>query len=121
VDGVLAGVDLFDCVIPTRSARFGAVFTSVGRISIKHARYRDDPRPLDPTCACYTCARFSRAYLRHLFTANELLSPRLLTLHNVTFYQRLMARLRDAVEQGADAVAALRLEVVSWMRPHDDD
>ena len=121
VDGVLSGIDLFDCVIPTRSARFGAVFTSVGRISIKHARYRDDPRPLDPTCACYTCARFSRAYLRHLFTANELLSPRLLTLHNVTFYQRLMARLRDAVEQGADAVAALRLEVVSWMRPHDDD
>jgi queuine tRNA-ribosyltransferase len=121
VDGVLSGIDLFDCVIPTRSARFGAVFTSVGRISIKHARYRDDPRPLDPTCACYTCARFSRAYLRHLFTANELLSPRLLTLHNVTFYQRLMARLRDAVEQGPDAVAALRLEVVSWMRPHDDD
>ena len=121
VDGVLSGIDLFDCVIPTRSARFGAVFTSVGRISIKHARYRDDPRPLDPTCACYTCARFSRAYLRHLFTANELLSPRLLTLHNVTFYQRLMARLRDTVEQGPDAVAALRLEVVSWMRPHDDD
>jgi queuine tRNA-ribosyltransferase len=121
VDGVLSGIDLFDCVIPTRSARFGAVFTSVGRVSIKHARYRDDPRPLDPTCACYTCARFSRAYLRHLFTANELLSPRLLTLHNVTFYQRLMARIREAVERGEDAMAALRHEVVSWMRPHDDD
>ena len=121
VDGVLAGIDLFDCVIPTRSARFGTAFTHAGRVTIKHARYRDDPRPLDPSCACYTCARFSRAYLRHLFTANELLSPRLLTLHNVTMYQRLMARIRTAVEQGTAALAELRAEVVRWMAPHDDD
>ncbi len=126
VDGVLAGVDLFDCVIPTRSARFGAAFTSAGRVTIKHARYRDDPRPLDPSCACYTCSRFSRAYLRHLFTANELLSPRLLTLHNVTFYQRLMARIREAIEidsaTGSEGTALVRLreEVAGWMRPHDD-
>ncbi len=117
VDGVLAGVDLFDCVIPTRSARFGSAFTSAGRVTIKHARYRDDPRPLDESCACYTCARFSRAYLRHLFTSNEILAPRLLTLHNVTFYQRLMARIRDAVVEGPDALLRLRSEAVEWMRP----
>jgi len=114
VDGVLAGVDLFDCVLPTRSARFGAVFTSGGRVVIKHARFRDDPRPLDATCTCYTCARFSRAYLRHLFTSNEMLGARLMTLHNVSFYQRLMARLRAAVEQGPDALGALRGEVAGW-------
>jgi queuine tRNA-ribosyltransferase len=120
VDGVRAGIDLFDCVIPTRSARFGTAFTSLGRVSIKHARFRDDAGPLDPECPCYTCARFSRAYLRHLFTANELLSPRLLTLHNVTFYQRLMARLRTAVEQGADSLERLRAEAVTWMQPLGD-
>ena len=121
VDGVMSGVDLFDCVIPTRSARFGSAFTSRGRVTIKHARYRDDPRPLDPECPCYTCARFSRAYLRHLFTANELLSPRLLTLHNVTFYQRLMARLRGAVREGEGALESLRAEAARWMLPHDSD
>lgn len=121
VDGVMSGVDLFDCVIPTRSARFGSAFTSRGRVTIKHARYRDDPRPLDPECPCYTCGRFSRAYLRHLFTANELLSPRLLTLHNVTFYQRLMARLRGAVKEGEGALDTLRAEAARWMLPHDSD
>lgn len=121
VDGVMSGIDLFDCVIPTRSARFGSAFTSHGRVTIKHARYRDDPRPLDPECPCYTCARFSRAYLRHLFTANELLSPRLLTLHNVTFYQRLMARLRGAVREGEGALESLRAEAARWMLPHDSD
>jgi queuine tRNA-ribosyltransferase len=120
VDGVCAGIDLFDCVIPTRSARFGTAFTSLGRVSIKHARFRDDAGPLDPECPCYTCARFSRAYLRHLFTADELLSPRLLTLHNVTFYQRLMARIRTAVEEGADALVRLRAEAVTWMQPLGD-
>lgn len=119
VDAVSAGVDLFDCVLPTRSARFGAAFTSEGRVTIKHARYRDDPRPLDERCTCYTCGRFSRAYLRHLFTSNEILAPRLLTLHNVTFYQQLMARIRQAVENGPSALAALRDEAVAWMRPHE--
>lgn len=120
VDGVLAGVDLFDCVLPTRSARFGAVFTSVGRVVIKHARYRDDPGPLDPDCACYTCARFSRAYLRHLFVADEMLAPRLLTLHNVTFYQGLMARLRKAVESGDPAaLTTLREQAARSMGPPD--
>ncbi len=121
VDAVIAGVDLFDCVLPTRSARFGSAFTSAGRVTIKHGRYRDDPRPLDEECPCYTCARFSRAYLRHLFTSNEILAPRLLTLHNVTFYQRLVARLRTAVEEGPDALLRLRDEAVRWMQPHDGD
>lgn len=120
VDAVTAGVDLFDCVLPTRSARFGSAFTSRGRVVIKHARFREDPAPLDPECPCYTCARFSRAYLRHLYTANELLAPRLFTLHNVTFYQRLMARLRAAVVEGPEALAALRLDAEAWMRPLAD-
>lgn len=121
VDAVIRGIDLFDCVIPTRTARFGTAFTSEGRVTIKHGRYRDDPRPLDEACACYTCARFSRAYLRHLFTSNEILAPRLLTLHNVTFYQRLVARLRAAVTEGPDALLRLRDEAFGWMRPHDGD
>jgi queuine tRNA-ribosyltransferase len=121
VDAVIAGVDIFDCVLPTRSARFGSAFTSEGRVTIKHGRYRDDAQPLDASCPCYTCARFSRAYLRHLFTSNEILAPRLLTLHNVTFYQRLVARLRSAVEEGPDALLALRDEAVRWMRPLDGE
>lgn len=121
VDGVLCGVDLFDCVIPTRSARFGLAFTRLGKLTIKNARYREDPLPLDPECACYTCARFSRAYLRHLYTANEILAPRLLTLHNVTFYQALMARIRATVVEGEAAMAALRDEVAGWMAPLADE
>ena len=117
VDGVLAGIDLFDCVIPTRTARFGHAFTSRGRITIKHAKHRDDPGPLDPECPCYACARFSRAYLRHCFTANEILAPRLLSLHNVTFYQSLMSRLRAAVSEGSEALARLRTEAAGWMLP----
>ncbi len=119
VDGVLAGIDLFDCVIPTRSARFGVAFTSTGKVTIKHARHRDDPRPLDPECPCYACRRVGRAYLRHLYTCNEILAPRLLTLHNVTFYQRLMGRIRDAIEQGPEALAALRAAAEGWTRPED--
>jgi queuine tRNA-ribosyltransferase len=117
VDGVMRGIDLFDCVLPTRSGRFGQVFTSGGRLTIKHARFRDDPRPLDPACACYTCRTFGRAYLRHLFLCNEILAPRLLTLHNLAFYQSLMARLRVAVRDGPDALIALRTEVAAWMGP----
>lgn len=119
VDGVLAGIDLFDCVIPTRSARFGVAFTSRGRVTIKHARHRDDPGPLDPDCPCYACARFGRAYLRHLYTANEILAPRLLTLHNVTFYQSLMARIRAAIDEGPEALARLRTVATAWMKAED--
>jgi queuine tRNA-ribosyltransferase len=91
---VLAGVDLFDCVMPTRSARNGRLFTSVGRVVISNARHRSDVGPLDPGCPCETCRTVSRAYLRHLFMAREILYSRLATLHNLTFYARTMAALR---------------------------
>jgi queuine tRNA-ribosyltransferase len=97
VESVARGVDLFDCVIPTRNARNGQAFTADGPRVITHARYHRDPEPLDPECGCEACRRFSRAYLRHLFMTRELLAYRLLTLHNVTFYQRLMADLRRAI------------------------
>ena len=113
-EAVSRGIDLFDCVIPTRSGRFGQVFTHEGRLTIKHARYREDSRPLDPECPCYTCRSFSRAYLRHLFQANEILAPRLLSLHNIAFYQRLMARLRAAIEQGPDALSEVRALALRW-------
>ncbi len=119
VDAVMRGVDFFDCVIPTRSGRTGRVFTSQGRIVIKHARFREDARPLDPACTCYTCRSFSRAYLRHLFLSNEILAPRLLTLHNVALYQSLMARLRAAVREGPEALATLRTEAERWTVPLD--
>jgi queuine tRNA-ribosyltransferase len=120
VEAVERGMDLFDCVLPTRSARFGTVFTSAGRLAIKHARFRADPRPLDEACACYTCGAFSRAYLRHLYVSNEVLSPRLLTIHNLTFYQALLARVRGAVRAGPDALEALRREAIGWSVAADD-
>jgi queuine tRNA-ribosyltransferase len=104
---VARGIDLFDCVLPTRSGRFGQAFTAEGRLTIRHARYRDDPLPLDPACRCYTCRSFSRAYLRHLFLGREILGPRLLTLHNLSFYHEFMAGLRAAISQGSAALEAL--------------
>jgi queuine tRNA-ribosyltransferase len=98
-----SGVDLFDCVMPTRSARNGLLFTSQGKLTIKNARHARDERPLDPACGCYTCQTFSRAYLRHLFIADEPVVMRLLTLHNLHFYLGLMAQARDAIEQDAYA------------------
>ena len=106
----LAGIDLFDCVMPTRVARNGLLFTSGGRLQIKAARYARDQRPADPECRCYTCKTFSRAYLRHLFASQELLAFRLNSLHNLTFYIDLMAGLRAAIERGeARAYADRRL------------
>ena len=97
VEGVRRGVDLFDCVAPTRMGRNGAAFTRDGRINIKRAEFRTDPRPLDEGCDCKACARFSRAYIRHLFTADEILGLRLLSLHNVHFLVRLMREARNAI------------------------
>lgn len=97
---VAAGVDLFDCVLPTRCARNGLLFTNTGKIVIKHARYREDFEPLDSLCDCYTCKNYSRAYLRHLFVAGEILAMILNTLHNVRFYMALMERIRAAIEAG---------------------
>ena len=97
VASVARGVDLFDCVIPTRNARNGTLFTSTGKLVIKNARYADDKRPLDESCGCYTCRAYSRAYLRHLFLAKEILVLRLLTLHNLYFYGELMRNIRNAI------------------------
>ncbi|MBI5186618.1 MAG: tRNA guanosine(34) transglycosylase Tgt [Nitrospinae bacterium] len=98
IRSVLQGVDMFDCVLPTRNARNGTLFTSSGRVLIKNAVYKDDPNPLDPECACYTCSNFSRAYLRHLFTAGEILSYRLNTIHNLHYYMNLMKEIREAIQ-----------------------
>ena len=108
VESVARGVDLFDCVMPTRNARNGQAFTADGPLVITHARYRRDPAPLAAECGCEACRGFSRAYLRHLFMARELLAYRLLSLHNVTFYQRLMAELRQAVVGGVFAAFRAR-------------
>ena len=96
---VRSGYDLFDCVLPTRNARTGTLFTSKGKINIKRAEYTSDPRPLDDSCDCYCCRHFSRAYLRHLYLAGEILAARLHTLHNLYFYQQLMERLRTAIRE----------------------
>jgi queuine tRNA-ribosyltransferase len=97
VAGVLRGIDMFDCVLPTRNARNGYLFTSRGVLKIRNARYEQDLGPVDPDCGCHTCAHYSRAYLRHLDRCNEMLGARLMTLHNLTFYQALMQGLRDAI------------------------
>ena len=97
---VACGVDLFDCVLPTRSARTGKVFTSRGDFPIKNARFTDDPEPLDPECACPTCRAYSRAVLRHLFVANEVTSVVLLTIHNLSYFLSLMRGAREAIMAG---------------------
>ncbi|HEX6808162.1 MAG TPA: tRNA guanosine(34) transglycosylase Tgt [Gemmatimonadaceae bacterium] len=100
VEGVRRGVDLFDCVAPTRMGRTGTAFTNYGRVNVRNARWRIDPRPLDPDCTCSTCLRFSRAYIRHLFVADEVLGLRLLSLHNVHFLVSLMRAAQDAIAGG---------------------
>ncbi len=97
LEGVEAGVDMFDCVLPTRNARNGSLFTSHGKISIKQARFREDSKPLDPECQCNTCQHYSRAYLRHLYLSGEILGMRLNTLHNLHFFLNLMKNARNAI------------------------
>ena len=98
--GVRAGFDMFDCVIPTRNARNGTLFTSQGKLSIKRTEFANDPRPPDENCACYCCRNFSRGYLRHLYMAGEILSSQLNSLHNLYFYHRLMEMCREAIREG---------------------
>ncbi len=106
IESVRAGIDIFDCVMPSRNARNGQLFTSLGRINIKNARYMDDASPLDPNCSCETCTQYTKAYLRHLFVAGELLSGRLNTIHNLHFYINLMKQMRLAIlEERFDAWA----------------
>ncbi|MES9995465.1 tRNA guanosine(34) transglycosylase Tgt [Desulfovibrio aminophilus] len=110
--GIEAGVDMFDCVLPTRNARNGTLFTSLGKVNIKRAEYREDDGPLDPACRCYACTHFSRAYLRHLYVSRELLSYRLNTIHNLTFFLDLATQARQAVEQGRLTELKTRYEAV---------
>jgi queuine tRNA-ribosyltransferase len=114
VESVLAGIDMFDCVLPTRNARNGLVYTSGGVVKLRNARYRDDLGPLDPACACYTCVNFTRAYLHHLQRVNEILGARLNTLHNLHYYQALMQGLREAIAAG-------RIEAFAAGVAGDDD
>jgi queuine tRNA-ribosyltransferase len=97
------GVDMMDCVLPTRAARHGLLFTSEGRVSIKQARYAQDPGPLDPNCACRVCQRYSRAYLRHLYASNEVLAQVLNTIHNLSFYLDTMRRVRHSISLGVES------------------
>ncbi len=100
VEGVALGIDMFDCVLPTRNARNGMAFTTTGKVVIKNAAHGTDPGPLDAACGCYTCRHYSRAYLRHLYVAREILAYRLLTLHNLYYYLNLMLTMRQAIAEG---------------------
>ena len=121
VRGVCAGIDMFDCVLPTRNARNGHLFTSNGVVRIRNARYRTDPGPIDENCDCYTCANFSRAYLHHLDRCGEILASVLMTIHNLSFYQALMAQLRGAIEAGTLAGLARTLLAGQGNPIHDRD
>ena len=103
VGAVARGIDMFDCVMPTRSGRTGQAFTARGKVNMRNARHQDDPRPLDETCRCPACTQFSRAYLHHLQRSEEMLGPILLTWHNLTYYQDLMAGMRQAIAAGGFA------------------
>jgi len=120
IAGVLRGVDMFDCVLPTRNARNGFLFTRRGTLRLRNARYRDDLAPIDPDCGCPACAGYSRAYLRHLQQCNEILGARLATLHNLWYYQELMAGLRAAIEQGRLAEHARETLAVLAEGNHSD-
>ena len=106
IRSVLAGIDMFDCVLPTRNARNGWLFTREGDVKIRNAQYRSDTRPLDPECGCYCCRNFTLAYLHHLQRANEILGARLATMHNLFYYQQLMQEMRAAIEAGELAACA---------------
>jgi queuine tRNA-ribosyltransferase len=109
VEAVARGMDMFDCVIPTRHARNGQLFTSEGPLNIRNSRFQADTGPIDARCGCYACRNYSRSYLRHLQQCNEILGARLATIHNLYFYLDLMARMRAAIEAGT--FAALAAEV----------
>ena len=115
--GVAAGIDMFDCVMPTRSGRNALAFTDDGPIRMRNARHRRDPAPVASGCDCYCCANYSRAYLHHLFAADEMLGPTLLSLHNVAFYHRLMADARDAIRDGRFA-AFHAARLARWAGPN---
>ncbi len=119
LDGIEAGIDMFDCVLPTRNARTGTLFTSQGRVNIKRAQYKEDDSPLDPACSCYTCRTFSKAYLRHLYVARELLSYRLNTIHNLAYFLDLTRGARQALRQGRFAQYKHGVEAVYGINGED--
>jgi queuine tRNA-ribosyltransferase len=121
LSAVRAGFDMFDCVLPTRNARNGTLFTSKGKLSIKRAEFAQDPRPVDEACGCYCCRNFSRAYLRHLFLAGEILSSQLNTLHNLYFYHRLMEMCRNAIRDGQHDLCSLTSESGGVQRIHPQE
>jgi len=114
VEGVIRGIDMFDCIFPTRLARHGGVFTSKGRLIITNAEFTSDSRPIDEECNCYTCRNYSRAYIRHLFKAEEALGPRLTTIHNLYYILHLMERIRTAIKDGN--LLELREEIAYYYR-----
>lgn len=117
IEGVLRGVDLFDCVMPTRNGRNAMAFTHSGAVRLKNSVHSRDPAPLDADCDCYTCTHFSRAYLRHLFMAKEMLGPTLVSIHNVAFYQSLMADLRAAILTG-ETQEFRAVQLARWSEPN---
>jgi queuine tRNA-ribosyltransferase len=119
VESVARGVDLFDCVLPTRNGRNGQAFTRDGRLNIKNARYVEDDRPLDPECRCYTCRTCSRAYLRHLYVAGEMNAATLNTLHNLNFYLDTLRAIREAIVFGRFESFRLAFHQRLSRRPHD--
>ncbi|MFZ1946626.1 MAG: tRNA guanosine(34) transglycosylase Tgt [bacterium] len=118
VESIERGVDMFDCVMPTRNARNGTVFTSRGRIVVKNAQYAEDLGPLDPDCDCYTCTNFTRAYLRHLFQAGEMLGPRLATVHSVTYFQKIVRQARQAILE--DRYGGWKESLLERLGAHED-
>ncbi len=112
-----AGFDMFDCVMPTRNARNGTLFTSFGRVSIKRTEYKADERPLDPECGCYTCRNYSRAYLRHMFLTREILSMRLNTMHNLYFYMNFFRRMRESITKGEFQSFRKDCQAIPWNEP----
>jgi queuine tRNA-ribosyltransferase len=116
---VAAGIDIFDCVLPTRNGRNATAFTSSGIVKLRNARHRDDPAPLEEGCDCYTCLHASRAYLHHLFAAAEMLGPTLVSLHNIRHYLRLMAGARDAIREGRYGAYVAACQA-GWGRPSED-
>lgn len=117
LEGIEAGVDMFDCVLPSRNARNGTLYTSRGKVNIKRAEFREDDSPLDPNCTCYTCQNFSKAYLRHLYTAREILSYRLNTIHNLAFFLDTVDKARAAIKAGRFAELKRAYQAVYEARP----
>jgi queuine tRNA-ribosyltransferase len=121
IRAVAAGIDLFDCVLPTRNGRNSFAFVAAGFLRLRNARYKQDDRPLDESCDCHCCKHFSRGYLRHLFLADEMLGPILVSLHNIAYYHRWMRRIRQAIANGTLQQLLRETEQAAAQRTNDDE